>query len=87
VDVPRANNIVLACRQIEIPIVLFDPLKIVLGWVIPGWLPMTDPSLHIAIAGLSLRVLLRLRWMHSSHRRRQKDDSNENRAHDLAPLS
>jgi hypothetical protein len=56
-DLAGASNIVLACRQIEVPIGFFDLLEIILGGlqdipfglqVILGWAPMTDRSLHEA---------------------------------------
>ncbi len=67
VDLAGAGNIVLACRQMKVPIVLFDLLKIILGplQVILGWLPMTDRSLHRSIAGRPLGVDLRLRSVHN----------------------
>ena len=60
---------VLACRQIELMIVLVDPPEVILGrlQVILGWAPMTDRSLHRGIAGRSLGVIPRLRSVHNGH--------------------
>jgi hypothetical protein len=62
-----ASNSVLACRQIELLIVLVDLLEITLGrlQVMLGWLPMPDRSLHRSIAGRFLH--LRLRSVHNRH--------------------
>src|ERR1700751_3630461 len=62
-----ASNSVLACRQMELLIVLVDLLEVTLGrlQVIPGWLPMPDRSLHRSIAGRFLH--LRLPSVHNRH--------------------
>jgi hypothetical protein len=50
-DLADSSNLVTACRQIELLIVLVDLLEVILGrlQVILAWLPMTDRSLHRSI--------------------------------------
>ena len=62
-----ASNIILACRQIEQLIVLFDLLEVILGrlQLILGWLPMTDRSLRRSLAGRSFRGERRSRSVHN----------------------
>jgi hypothetical protein len=64
-----SSNIALACREIELLIVLVDLLAVILGrlQVILGWLPMTDRSLHRSIPGRFLGLDLRLRNTHNGH--------------------
>jgi hypothetical protein len=66
-ELTGSSNLVLACRQIELLIVLVDLLEVILGrlQVILGWLPMTDRSLHSSIAERSLGLDLRLRSVHN----------------------
>jgi hypothetical protein len=60
-DLAGSSNLVLACRQIELLIVLVDLLEIILGrlQVVLGSLPMTDRGPHRSIAGRSLDLRLR----------------------------
>jgi hypothetical protein len=62
-----SGNVVLACRQIELPICLVDFLKIVLGRLeaILGGLPMTDRRLDSD--GRSWGLALRLCKIHNGH--------------------
>jgi hypothetical protein len=64
-DLAGSSNLVLACRQIELLIVLVDLLEIILSrlQVVLGSLPMTDRGPHRSIAGRSLD--LRLRSVHN----------------------
>jgi hypothetical protein len=89
-DLVDAYNLVMGWWQIEELIVLLDALFVELDLagarnIILGWLPMIDLSLDIPIGGLDSGVLLGFRSVRRGGRRRQDNNSNENRAHGLAP--
>ena len=84
-DLAGASNLVLGCRQIEQLIVLVEVLQVILGRLqaILGWTPITDRSLHRAIAERSLGVDLRLHSVQAApcvaHRRRRRGDTGISR--------
>ena len=68
-DRAGASDAILACRQIELMIVLVDFLEVIARrpQVILGRLSMTDQSVHRSIDRRSLRVCLRLRSAYNGH--------------------
>jgi hypothetical protein len=83
-DLVGARDIVPGCQIVQL-IVRLDLDLVCTVDIVLGWLPMTDRSLQIAIAGVDFGAILGFRRKHNGGCPQEDDHSNQNRVHGHAP--